>query len=50
MIQLTDYLYSGDTVLRILQRYSNDLRENANESGNDLDSIRLNRCWSIMNS
>lgn len=38
MIQLTDYLYSGDTVLRILQRYSNDLRENANETGNELDS------------
>lgn len=29
MITLNDYLYSGDTVLKILQRYHNDLKEDA---------------------
>ena len=29
MITLNDYLYSGDTVLKILQRYMADLREDA---------------------
>ena len=27
MITLNDYLYSGDTVLRILKKYNEDLRE-----------------------
>ena len=26
MITLNDYLYSGDTVLKILQKYTRDLR------------------------
>ena len=29
MIKLNDYLYSGDTVLRIIQKYSMDLKESA---------------------
>ena len=29
MISLNDYLYSGDTVLKILHKYSEDLKENA---------------------
>lgn len=29
MIALNDYLYSGDTVLRILQKYSSDLERSA---------------------
>ncbi|MDY3829087.1 MAG: hypothetical protein SOZ71_10025 [Clostridium sp.] len=32
MIKLNDYLYSGDTVLKILQRYSDDLKESASQS------------------
>ena len=36
MIQLTDYLYSGDTVIRILHKYTRDLLLSA---GNDPDSI-----------
>ncbi len=27
MITLNDYLYSGDTVLKILQKYTEDLRK-----------------------
>lgn len=37
MITLNDYLYSGDTIFRILRKYSSDLRENARESGNRID-------------
>lgn len=29
MITLNDYLYSGDTLFRILRKYTNDLREDA---------------------
>ena len=29
MVKLNDYLYNGDTVLKILQRYSADLKESA---------------------
>ena len=28
MVILNDYLYSGDTVLRILQKYMQDLQKN----------------------
>ena len=31
MITLNDYLYSGDTVLKILQKYTEDLRKEAKE-------------------
>lgn len=37
MIKLNDYLYSGDTVLKILHSYSRDLKESTRESGNEID-------------
>ena len=32
MITLNDYLYTGDTVFRIIQKYSRDLREDAKKT------------------
>ena len=32
MITLNDYLYSGDTVLKILQKYTEDLRKEAKKN------------------
>lgn len=37
MITLNDYLYSGNTVLKILNQYINDLKENANKTNNRID-------------
>ena len=42
MIKLNDYLYSGDTVLKILQRYHNDLKEDAKRTQNGIDIIHCN--------
>lgn len=42
MIKLNDYLYSGDTVLRILHKYTNDLRESAKQSHNQIDLVHCN--------
>ena len=42
MIQLTDYLYSGDTVLHIIRSYSRDLMENASKTHNLLDRSHAN--------
>ncbi len=42
MISLNDYLYNGDTVLKIIQRYSHDLKENAIKTGNKVDMIHSN--------
>ena len=42
MISLNDYLYNGDTVLKIIQKYSNDLKEASLESGNKLDMLHSN--------
>lgn len=42
MITLNDYLYSGDTVLRILQRYIEDLRKDAKKNHNEIDLIHCN--------
>lgn len=39
MITLNDYLYSGDTILRILQKYSNDLKEEALRKENLIDFV-----------
>ena len=39
MIALNDYLYSGDTVLRILQKYSSDLEREAQKSHNEVDLL-----------
>ncbi len=37
MITLNDYLYSGDTVLKILHRYSADLASDASATGSPVD-------------
>ena len=42
MIALNDYLYSGDTVLRILQKYIEDLRREAKETHNEIDLVHSN--------
>ena len=42
MISLNDYLYSGDTVLKILLRYSSDLKEEAIKTRNSIDLAHSN--------
>ncbi|MDK2809066.1 MAG: hypothetical protein PWP24_1803 [Clostridiales bacterium] len=42
MIKLNDYLYSGDTVLKILQRYIDDLKISAKETDNPIDLVHSN--------
>lgn len=42
MIQLNDYLFSGDTVLKILQKYSGDLKSNSIETHNPIDLVHCN--------
>ena len=42
MITLNDYLYSGNTVLKILHQYSNDLRNGAKETRNSIDLAHSN--------
>lgn len=42
MISLNDYLYDGDTVVKILHRYSQDLKTAAIESGNGIDLAHSN--------
>ncbi|MBO4458683.1 MAG: guanosine polyphosphate pyrophosphohydrolase [Butyrivibrio sp.] len=42
MVTLNDYLYNGDTVLKIIRKYSNDLKESAIETGNGVDMIHSN--------
>ena len=42
MITLNDYLYNGDTVLKILYRYTEDLRKSALESHNQIDIMHCN--------
>ena len=42
MIKLNDYLYDGDTVLRILKKYSTDLKQSAKETKNELDLVHCN--------
>ena len=42
MITLNDYLYSGDTVLKILQKYTEDLRREARENHNEIDLMHSN--------
>lgn len=36
---LNDYLYSGDTVLKILKKYSEDLADEAEKTGMELDRV-----------
>lgn len=42
MITLNDYLYNGDTVIKILHNYTADLREEARKSGNQIDLSHSN--------
>ena len=42
MITLNDYLYSGDTLLRILKKYIRDLRIEAKEKHNEIDLVHCN--------
>ena len=42
MIKLNDYLYSGDTVLKILQTYTADLKQSAIETHNQIDLVHCN--------
>ncbi|MDD3307087.1 MAG: guanosine polyphosphate pyrophosphohydrolase [Acetobacterium sp.] len=42
MKKLNDYLYSGDTVLKILQRYSDDLKQSAKEMDNQIELLHCN--------
>ena len=42
MICLNDYLFSGNTVLKILHQYSNDLRNGAKETRNSIDLAHSN--------
>lgn len=42
MITLNDYLYSGDTVLRILQKYSEALKASAIKTHNSIDLAHCN--------
>ena len=42
MITLNDYLYSGDTLLRILQKYIEDLRKEARKNHNEIDLVHCN--------
>lgn len=42
MISLNDYLYNGDTVLKILQKYSEDLRKESMENHNPIDMVHCN--------
>lgn len=42
MITLNDYLYSGDTVLKIIQNYGDDLRKEARKTHNEIDRIHCN--------
>ena len=39
MITLNDYLYSGDTVLKILHNYANDLEKGFLQSDNQIDKV-----------
>lgn len=42
MVKLNDYLYNGDTVLKILKLYSKELRESAIENKNQIDMAHSN--------
>ena len=42
MVTLNDYLYSGDTMFRILKNYSHDLKEEAKKTNNEIDLIHAN--------
>lgn len=49
MITLNDYLYSGDTVFKILQKYSEDLSLEVKNNDNEIDRIHCDFLLRIMN-
>lgn len=42
MVLLNDYLYNGDTVLKILQKYSEDLKQHSLKTHNGIDMVHCN--------
>ena len=42
MVTLNDYLYSGDTMFKILKNYSRDLKAEAKQTNNEIDLIHAN--------
>ncbi len=44
MITLNDYLYDGNTVLKILIQYATDLKAEALRSHNTIDLAHSNSC------
>lgn len=42
MVTLNDYLYSGDTILKILHKYTEDLNQDARISKNQVDLLHCN--------
>jgi len=42
MVTLNDYLYNGDTVLKIIQKYSHDLKEESVKTENTMDMLHSN--------
>ena len=48
MITLNDYLYSGDTVIRIIKKYKRDLAAEAAVTGNEIDRIHCDFLQSIL--
>lgn len=42
MISLNDYLYNGDTVLKILKKYSSDLKKSSVQTKNPIDMVHSN--------
>lgn len=51
MISLNDYLYSGDTVLKILKKYARDLKKSAAKTQNEVDMVHcefLNRTSDLL--
>lgn len=49
MIKLNDYLYSGDTIIKILYKYMEDLKESAKQTHNPVDLIHYNFLIQIAN-
>lgn len=49
MITLNDYLYSGDTVIKILHRYYEDLKADAMSNKNPIDMAHANFLLQIIN-
>ena len=39
MVTLNDYLYSGDTIFKIIQNYMTDLRKEAKRTHNEIDLV-----------